>query len=99
MAPKKENVTFASFADDQQFYEGFRQKLYDGFLAQKIDLDKISFIIELSVLQRGLVDIGLRLNRPDDLQREDACSKKKANKNASSKRSSLKTRYVYVCRI
>ena len=28
-----------------------------------------------------------------------ACSKKKANKNASSERSSLKTRYVYVCRI
>ena len=72
MAPKKDEGIFASFKDEDQYYEDFKQQLYDGFRAQKTDLDKLGFIMELAAMERDLTDISSRLkNVSFPIDRED----------------------------
>ena len=65
MAPKKDGVSFARFKDDPQYYADFKQKIYNGYQAQKTDLDKFSYIMELSAMARDLLDINGRLQKPN----------------------------------
>ena len=72
MAPKKDEGIFASFKDEDQYYEDFEQKLYDGFHAQKTDLDKLSYIMELSAMASDLAIIRARLMKvPSEVDRDD----------------------------
>lgn len=71
MAPKKDNVSLASHKDDPQFYKDFEQKLYSGYQAQKTELDKICYILELAAMERDLTDISGKLGKPDAIDRED----------------------------
>ena len=41
MAPKRENVSLLSSKKDPQFFEDLKQQIYDGYRAQKTELDKI----------------------------------------------------------
>ena len=63
MAPKKDEGIFASFKDEDQYYADFEQKLYDGFHAQKTNLDKLSYIMELSAMASDLAIIRARLKK------------------------------------
>ena len=81
MAPKKDDISLASFKDEPQFYEDFRQKIYDGFRAQKTDLDKLSFIMELSAMGLDLTTINGRLTKePSRVFREDYDSEEEYQK-------------------
>ena len=72
MAPKKDEGIFASFKDEDQYYADFEQKLYDGFHAQKTDLDKLCYIMELSAMAMDLSTISWRLNEAEpDVYRGD----------------------------
>ena len=72
MAPKKDEGIFASFKDEDQYYKDFEQKLYDGFHAQKTNLDKLSYIMELSAMASDLAIIRARLKKvPSEVNRED----------------------------
>ncbi len=72
MAPKKDEGIFASFKDEDQYYADFKQKLYDGFHAQKTDLDKLSYIMELSAMASDLAIIRARLMKvPSAVDRDD----------------------------
>ena len=72
MAPKKDKGIFASFKDEDQYYADFKQKLYDGFHAQKTNLDKLSYIMELSAMASDLAIIRARLKKvPSEVNRED----------------------------
>ena len=72
MAPKKDKGIFASFKDEDQYYEDFEQKLYDGFHAQKTNLDKLSYIMELSAMSSDLAIIRARLMKvPSAVDRDD----------------------------